>query len=145
MCHLGFWQKTGCADVPVGTTEPACVYTRFIANDIENVAQRGVAVFTPVKEVEKRKQEGKDPYAPQPGDTPGVSQWRQRMGTAEAQKKYRDRCKCEFPNALCRNHGLQQFLVRGLEKVKAVVYWHALVINLVRLVALRAQKASTQL
>ena len=29
-------------------------------NDIENVGQRGVTVYTPIKEVEKKKKEGKD-------------------------------------------------------------------------------------
>ena len=61
------------------------------------------------------------------------------MGTAEAQHKYKQRSKCEWPNAQCRNHGLQQFLVRGLHKVKSVVLWYVLVHNLFRMAALRAQ------
>jgi transposase len=109
--------------------------------DVESVGQRGVTVFAPPKEVEKQQQQGKDPYAPKRGDTPKVAEWRQRMRTAEAQEKYKQRGKCEWSNAQCRNRGLYQFLVRGLQKVKAVVLWYVLVHNLFRRVALRAEQA----
>ena len=114
----------------------------FTSNaDLETVGDRGVTVFAPVKAVEKKKQKGQDPYAPKRGDTPHVAAWRQRMGNAEAQEKYKQRCKTEWPNATCRNRGLQQFLVRGLEKVKSVVLWYVLIHNLFRMVALRAERA----
>ncbi len=114
----------------------------FTSNqDLASVSERGVTVFAPVKAVEKKQQRGEDPYAPQPGDTPQVAAWRQRMGTAEAQEKYKQRSKTEWPNATCRNRGLQQFLVRGLEKVKPVVLWYVLVHNLFRMVALRTERA----
>jgi transposase len=113
----------------------------FASNaDLENVGQHGVTVYTPVKAAEKKRQRGEDPYAPKRGDTPHVASWRQRMGTAEAQEKYKQRSKTEFPNATCRNRGLHQFLVRGLPKVKTVVLWYVLIHNLVRRVALRAQR-----
>ena len=96
-------------------------------------------VYAPVKAVEKKKQKGEDPFAPKRGDEPEVAQWRQRMGTEEAQEKYKQRSKTEFPNATSRNRGLQQFLVRGLEKVKTVVMWYVLIHNLLRMVALRAE------
>jgi transposase len=112
-----------------------------IKEDLESVGQRGVTVFTPPKAVEKQQKQGKDPYAAKRGDSPKVAQWRQRMGTAEAQEKYKQRGKCEWSNAQCRNRGLHQFLVRGLEKVKSVVLWYVLVHNLFRWVALRAQPA----
>jgi hypothetical protein len=110
-------------------------------DDVESVGQRGVTVFAPPKEVEKQQRQGKDPYAPKRGDTPKVAEWRQRMGTAEAQEKYKQRGKCEWSNAQCRNRGLYQFLVRGLQKVKSVVLWYVLVHNLFRWVALRAEQA----
>jgi transposase len=114
----------------------------FASNqDLESVSQRGVTVFAPVKAVKKKQQRGEDPYAPKRGDTPWVAAWRQRMGTAEAQEKYKQRSKTEWPNATCRNRGLQQFLVRSLKKVKAVVLWYVLVHNLFRMVALRAERA----
>jgi transposase len=113
----------------------------FASNaDLESVGQRGVTVYAPIKAVEKKKQKGEDPYAPKRGDTPQVASWRQRMGTVEAQEKYKQRSKTEFPNATCRNRGLQQFLVRGLAKVKTVVMWYVLIHNLLRMVALRAER-----
>ena len=42
----------------------------------------------------------------------------------------------EFPNAECRNRGLQQFRVRGLQKARAVSLWHAIVFNFMRMVEL---------
>jgi transposase len=109
--------------------------------DLESVGQRGVVVFAPPKEVEKQQREGKDPYAPKPGDSPKVVEWRQRMGTAEGKERYKQRGKCEWSNAQCRNRGLHQFVVRGLRKVKSVVLWYVLVHNLFRGVALRAGQA----
>jgi len=109
--------------------------------DIESVGQRGVTVFAPIKVEEKQKKQGKDPYVPKPGDTPQVAAWRERMGTETAKEKYKQRSKTEFPNATCRNRGLQQFLVRSLQKVKSVVLWYALTHNLFRMVALRAEQA----
>ena len=112
-----------------------------VKEDIDKVAQRGVTVYAPVKEADKKKRAGKDPYAPQKRDTPHVAAWRVRMGTKDAQAKYRQRSKCEWPNAMCRNRNLQQFTVRGLAKVKAVVLWYVLVHNLLRMISLRAQRA----
>ncbi len=108
--------------------------------DIQSVGQRGVTVFAPVKELKKQEQQGKDPYAAKPGDSPEVAAWRERMGTEEAKEKYKQRSKTEWPNAECRNRGLQQFLVRGLAKVKSVVMWYVLIHNLLRMVALRAER-----
>jgi transposase len=109
--------------------------------DLKSMAQRGVTVFSPVKAVEKHQRQGKDPYAPRRGDSPEVAAWRQRMGTEAGQQKYKQRAKCEWSNAQCRNRGLHQFVVRGLEKVKTVVLWYVLVHNLLRMVALRAERA----
>jgi len=36
----------------------------------------------------------------------------------------------ELANAQTRNHGLRQFVVRGLEKVKATALWFALAHNM---------------
>jgi len=110
-------------------------------DDIEKVGQRGVTVFTPVKEEKKRLEKGKDPFAPQKGDKPKVAEWRQRMGTPEAKEKYKQRTKCEWTNAMCRQRNMWQFTVRGLAKVKAVVWWYVLAHNLLRGVALRAAQA----
>ena len=50
--------------------------------DIESMGQRGVTVFAPVKELKKQEQQGKDPYAAKPGDSPEVAAWRERMPRA---------------------------------------------------------------
>jgi transposase len=110
-------------------------------DDVQSMGQRGVTVFAPLKDVEKQQQQGKDPYAPKRGDSPEVAAWRERMGTDEGRQKYKQRAKCEWSNAECRNRGLHQFVVRGLAKVKTVVLWYVLVHNLLRMVALRAEKA----
>lgn len=110
-------------------------------DDIESMGQRRVTVFAPPKEVEKQQRQGKDPYAPKPGDSAAVAEWRQRMGTPEAREKYKQRGKCEWSNAECRNRGLCQFVVRGLQKVKAMMLWYVLVHNLFRGVALRVERA----
>ena len=110
--------------------------------DLTSMAQRGVTVYAPVKAVEKHQQQGKDPYAPRRGDTPEVVAWRERMATDEARQKYKQRAKCEWSNAGCRNRGLHQFVVRGLAKVRTVVLWYVLVHNLFRMVVLRAQRTS---
>ena len=61
----------------------------------------------------------------------------QRMATDDAKELYKSRPSiAEFPNADCRNRGLQQFRVRGLVKVKAQVLWHALTFNLMRMLNL---------
>ena len=39
----------------------------------------------------------------------------------------------EFPNAVFRNRGLRQFLVRGLNKVKAVTLWQVLAFHFTRI------------
>jgi len=111
--------------------------------DVESVGRRNVTVYSPVREVAKQQQRGQDPYVAKPGDTPQVAAWRKRMGTAEAQQKYKQRSKTEWANAECRKRGLQQFLVRGLEKVKSVVLWFVLTHNLLRMVALRAPLIQT--
>ncbi len=80
----------------------------------------------------------RDPYQPCPGDPEAIAQWRQRMGTAAAKTIYKERAATsECVNALARNRGLRQFLVRGLVKVKAVLLWFALAHNLLRAMALR--------
>ena len=65
------------------------------------------------------------------------------MGTPEAKAIYKDRAStAECVNAISRNRGLRQFLVRGLAKVRAVALWFALAHNLMRAVALRVPAAA---
>jgi hypothetical protein len=62
------------------------------------------------------------------------------MGRDEAKEIYKQRAAtAECVNAIARGRGLMQFVVRGLNKVKAVALWYALAHNLMRTVALAAQ------
>jgi exonuclease VII small subunit len=134
-------QKIEAEQGPLPETAESYVDGGFVTReDLTSMAQRGVTVYAPIKAVEKHQQQGKDPYAPRRGDTPQVVAWRERMATEEARQKYKQRAKCEWTNAECRNRGLHQFVVRGLPKVRAVVLWYVLVHNLFRMVALRAKQ-----
>ncbi len=74
------------------------------------------------------------------GDSDAIAGWREPMGTNEAKEIYKQRAPtAECPNAGCRNRGLLQFLVRGLQKVKAVVLWQALAHNFQRTRDLQAR------
>jgi len=109
--------------------------------DIEATAKLGTTVYTPVKEEEQQKAKGQDPFQPKKGDKPEVAAWRRRMGTAEAKQLYKRRGEAaEWVNACMRQRGMQQFLVRGLAKVRTVVLWYVLAHNLLRAEALRAQR-----
>ena len=106
--------------------------------DIDSAAraQPPTTVYAPVQK--SRKEKGKVCYDRQPADTDAVAKWRQRMSTPEAQAIYKQRAAtAECVNALARNRGMQQFLVRGLRKIKAVVLWFALAHNLLRAAFLR--------
>jgi len=111
-------------------------------DNIEKVSsgEGPTVVYAPVQ---KPKKDDRDPYEPRPDDSEAIGQWRKRMGTAEAKEIYKDRAStAECVNAIARNRGLQQFPVRGLQKVQAVVLWFALAHNLMRAVALRAEAAA---
>jgi transposase len=111
--------------------------------DIEATTAMGSTVFTPVKEEEQQKAKGQDPFQPRRGDPLPVANWRVRMGTLAAQQLYKLRGEtAEWVNACMRQRGMQQFLVRGLDRVRAVVLWYVLGHNLLRAEALRAQRAA---
>lgn len=113
-------------------------------DDIDALERSGTTVFAPVREEQKKRARGTDPFAPQKGDTPLVAAWRARMGTDEAREFYKQRAPtAEFPNAGCRNRGLHQFNVRGLVKVRCVVLLQALAHNFLRTLALRTPAVRT--
>jgi transposase len=97
----------------------------------------GTEVVSTVPRSEQLEKHGKDPHARQEGDTDQYANFRARMAKAEYKDLYRLRPSiAEFPNADCRNRNLRQFRVRGLVKVKAVVLWHVLAFNLLRMINL---------
>lgn len=76
-------------------------------------------------------------FAPKPGDSEAVAQWRGRMNTDPARAIYKDRAAtAECVNAQARNRGLLRMPVRGLAKVKCVVRLYALAHNLMRMAVL---------
>jgi transposase len=106
-------------------------------DDITELERRGTQVFAPILQEDYMRARGNDPHARQPSDSDEMFAFRQRMATDEAKTQYKKRPSvAEFPNAECRNRGLQRFLVRGLIKTKAVALWHALTFNLMRMMKL---------
>lgn len=110
-------------------------------NEIQqlNDPVQGYKVYAPVKIEEKLRAKGEDPFAPRRGESPELTEWRTRMGTDEAKVVYKQRAStAECVNALARQRGLNQFVVRGLAKVRTVAVWFALAHNLRRWATLRA-------
>jgi len=70
-----------------------------------------------------------DPAIHKRGDGQGTMAWRQCMAGERGQAIYRRRFATERPHAHMRNHGLRRLLVRGIDKVKAVVLWHVHAFN----------------
>ena len=102
--------------------------------DIEDAHRDGTTVYAPVRHPRDSR---RDPYVPLPDDSEALAQWRQRMGSEAAKEIYKQRAAtAECVNAIARGRGLSQFLVRGLNKVKAVALWYALAHNLMRAVTL---------
>ena len=97
--------------------------------DITALRQKGVdALVSPssrAKSIEQLQREGADPE---------VIAWREQMETSEAKKRYRARAGlAELPNAHQKSHhGIQQVLVRGLEKVTCVVLLNAIASNILQ-------------
>ena len=104
-----------------------------------NDPRQGSQVYAPVKEQDRQRQQGQDPFAARPGESPALTEWRTRMGTDEAKTIYKQRAStAECVNALARQRRLEQFPVRGLPKVRVLAIWFALAHNLRRWGTLRA-------
>jgi len=102
--------------------------------DITQVEKSGSEVAAPMTHEDRITQRGGDPYARRARDTDEMAAFRQRMATAEAKAILKQRPSiAEFPNAECRNRGLHQFRVRGLEKVRTISLWYAIVFNFMRM------------
>lgn len=102
---------------------------------IERAEECGVKVYVPLPE---KRENGKAPSEPKPGDGPGVAKWRQRMRSEVSRAIYKDRAAtAERTNADLRCHrGLDALRVRGLDKVSSVVLWAALAFNVMRAIEL---------
>jgi transposase len=105
--------------------------------DIERAHAAGIEVFAPPA----NNKHGTDPFAPRKGDGAGTVAWRERMASEAGKAVYRERAKHECVNAHLRNCGVVRLLVRGKEKVRAVLLWFAVAHNLLRALALRSAAA----
>jgi transposase len=109
---------------------------------IDAAEARPCQVYAPVKDAEKLKKAGKDPYARKPHDTDHTAAWRQRMGEASSRIIYKLRAQtAEWVNALCRNRGLQQMPVRGQKRCRIVATLYAITHNLIHQGNVRAATA----
>lgn len=84
-----------------------------------------------------------DPLTPKASDTPAQAQWRSFMASDLAKALYiRRGATVECANAQLRRRGLARFNVCGLVKARAVLLWHALAHNLMRMRSLKIAFAS---
>jgi transposase len=80
---------------------------------------KNCTIYMPAKESTKIEDESEP-----------LKKLRERMATDEAKKLYKERSStAEYANAQARNHGLYQFLVRGINKVRNVALLFALAHN----------------
>jgi transposase len=109
---------------------------------IDAAERRDCKVYAPIKDEEKQKEAGKDPYARKAHDTPHTAAWRERMGREASRAIYRLRARtAEWVNAMCRNRGLWRMPVRGVEKCRIVATLYAITHNLIQQENVRAAVA----
>lgn len=107
---------------------------------IEEASQAGCTVFAPLKDEDKQREAGSDPYAAKKGDSPAIAAWRARMGTTAAKAIYRLRCQtAEWVNAMARNRGFWRMPVRGQSKCRTIAILYAITHNIVQAVKLRTE------
>jgi transposase len=110
---------------------------------IDATEARGCTVYAPVKDAEKQKEDGKDPYARKAKDTDHTAAWRQRMSEEASQTIYKLRAQtAEWVNAMCRNRGFWRMPVRGRKKCRIVATLYAIAHNLVHQGNVRAEAAA---
>lgn len=98
---------------------------------IDELTERGTQ---PVLPPPRSRNPAIDALAPKPTDSAAQAQWRAFMATDFAKALYIQRAATvECANAQLRRRGLSRFNVCGLVKARAVVLWHALAHNLMRM------------
>jgi len=98
---------------------------------IDATERRECKVYAPVKDAQKQRQAGKDPYVRKPHDTAHTAAWRERMGQEMSQTIYKLRAQtAEWVNAVCRNRGFWQMPVRGTVKCRILATLYAVTHNL---------------
>ena len=103
-------------------------------SNINEMSDRGCKVFSPLR---PRRNAAHQLHEPRPTDTEDIREWRVRMTSDSGKEIYKERGQtAEWVNAQFRGHGLGQFLVRGTQKVLAVVLMYAITNNMKRSFAL---------
>ena len=104
---------------------------------IDQAADKQVTLYAPVPK--PRNDDTTDPHVTLEGDSEAVARWRERMGTEEAKKIYKERAAtAETVNADGKQHrGLDSLLVRGLPKATGSAALFVLTYDILRLIALR--------
>lgn len=98
---------------------------------IDELTERGTQ---PVLPPPRSRNPTIDPLAPKSTDSPAQAQWRAFMASDFAKELYIQRgATVECANAQLRRRGLTRLNVRGLLKARAVLLWHALAHNLMRM------------
>lgn len=109
---------------------------------LEHITALSAAGTEPYVPVPASRNPTIDPHLPKDGDSAAVARWRARMGTADAAEIYKARAaSVECANAQLRRRGLHRFNVCGTVKARAILLWHALAHNLMRVAALEAAAA----
>ena len=107
--------------------------------DIDALTARGTQ---PVLPPPSSRNPNIDPLAPKTSDTPAQAQWRSFMSSDLAKTLYvRRGATVECANAQLRRRGLARLNVCGLAKARAVLLWHALAHNLMRMRSLQIAPA----
>lgn len=97
---------------------------------VDALAEHNTSVIAPIRPPRGHE---RDAFAPRDTDSDAVAEWRRRMATDYAKNVYKQRgATAELTNAHARAHGLQQFLVRGIEKAKSVALLLAIAHNMRR-------------
>ena len=94
-------------------------------DDIEWAHGQSIELYCPAPKTKHHV----DPYAPRKEDGPGLRGWRERMASEAGQTIYRRRPLHECVNARFRQWDLTQIAVRGLDKARTILRWHALANN----------------
>lgn len=101
---------------------------------IEELTERGTQ---PVVPPPRSRNPNIDHLAPKDTDSEAIANWRLTMASDWGRDLYVQRgASVECVNAHVRGRGLTRFNVRGIVKAKAVVLWHALAHNLMRMRAM---------
>jgi transposase len=107
---------------------------------LEELSRRGTQ---PVVPPARSRKPGFDPLSPKGDDSVLIARWRAFMASEEGLTLYRRRAaSIECVNAQLRRRGLSRLNVWGKIKARAVLLWHALAHNLMRMRSLKFEFSS---